>query len=175
MGRVLRQSLQTLTTCGARGFLCCIKAVQSHGSLVARDPRLPAELRGTRRDQMVLIIDLAPTMLVMGGAVIPHRMQGRDFGPLLRDESIGWRSEWFYEHTYNTQLPRRPIAKSEGVRTDHWKYIRYIERDPLYEQLFDLKNDPWETNNLASRFPDKVEELEQQFLQWKSEVSSGPT
>ncbi len=26
MGRVLRQSPQTLTTCGARGFLCCIKA-----------------------------------------------------------------------------------------------------------------------------------------------------
>ena len=117
--------------------------------LIVRDPRLPVESRGTRRDQMVLNIDLAPTMLAMGGVVIPPRMQGRDFGPLLRDASIEWRSEWFYEHTYNTRPPRRPIAKSEGVRTEHWKYIRYIEHDPPYEQLFDLKNDPREQRNLA--------------------------
>ena len=117
--------------------------------LIVRDPRLPVELRGTRRDQMVLNIDLAPTMLAMAGVVIPPRVQGRDFGPLLRDEPIGWRSEWFYEHTYNTRPPRRPIAKSEGVRTKRWKYIRYIERDPPFEQLFDLKIDTGEKRNLA--------------------------
>ncbi|MHC4626830.1 MAG: sulfatase family protein [Planctomycetota bacterium] len=118
--------------------------------LIVRDPRLPAELCGTRRDQMVLNIDFAPTMLAMGGVAIPRQMQGRDFGPLLRNEPVEWRSEWFYEHTYNTKPPRRPIAKSEGVRTERWKYIRYIERDPLYEQLFDLKNDPDELRNLAT-------------------------
>ena len=117
--------------------------------LIVRDPRLPAELRGTRRDQMVLNIDFAPTMLAMGGVTAPIRMQGRDFGPLLRGESIEWRPEWFYEHTYNTKPPRRPIAKSEGVRTERWKYIRYIEHDPPYEQLFDLKSDPGEERNLT--------------------------
>ena len=117
--------------------------------LIVRDPRLPAELRGTRRDQMVLNIDFAPTMLAMGGVTVPPRMQGRDFSGLLRNEPIEWRSEWFHEHTYNTRPPRRPIAKSEGVRTERWKYIRYIEYDPPYEQLFDLKNDPGEEHNLA--------------------------
>ena len=117
--------------------------------LIVRDPRLPAELRGTRRDQMVLNIDFAPTMLAMGGVAVPPRMQGRDFSGLLRNEPIEWRSEWFHEHTYNTRPPRRPIAKSEGVRTERWKYIRYIEYDPPYEQLFDLKNDPGEEHNLA--------------------------
>jgi len=97
----------------------------------------------------VLNIDFAPTMLAMGGVPAPPQMQGRDFGPLLRGEPIEWRSEWFYEHTYNTKPPRRPIAKSEGVRTERWKYIRYIERDPVYEQLFDLKSDPGEERNLA--------------------------
>ena len=89
-------------------------------------------------------------MLAMGGVAIPPRMQGRDLGPLLRNESTGWRSEWFYEHTYNTEPPRLPIAKSEGVRTARWKYIRYIEHDPPYEQLFDLKSDPGEERNLAT-------------------------
>jgi arylsulfatase A-like enzyme len=117
--------------------------------LIVRDPRLPAKLRGTRRDQMVLNIDFAPTMLALGGVAIPTRMQGCDLGPLLRNEPTEWRSEWFYEHTYNTKPPRRPIAKSEGARTERWKYIRYIEREPLYEQLFDLKRDPGEERNLA--------------------------
>jgi len=118
--------------------------------LIVRDPRLPSALRGTRRDQMVLNIDFAPTMLALAGVSIPGRMQGRDFGPLLRGESIPWRSEWFYEHTYNTKPPRRPIAKSVGVRTQRWKYIRYTEPDPPYEQLFDLRNDPVEQQNLAA-------------------------
>ena len=134
--------------------------------LIVRDPRLPVESRGTRRDQMVLNIDLAPTMLAMGGAVIPNRMQGRDFGPLLRDESIRWRSEWFYEHTYNTRPPRRPIAKSEGVRTVRWKYIRYIECEPPYEQVFDLKNDPGEKRNLAG-LAEHAEVLADMRARWK--------
>jgi len=117
--------------------------------LIVRDPRLPRAMRGTRRDQMVLNIDLAPTMLALGGGLIPDRMQGRDLGPLLRNASIEWRPDWFYEHTYNTRPPRDPIAKSEGVRIDRWKYIRYIERDPPYEQLFDLEADPGEQRNLV--------------------------
>ena len=134
--------------------------------LIVRDPRLPAELRGTRRGQMVLNIDFAPSMLAMGGAAIPPRMQGRDFGPLLRNEPIEWRSEWFHEHTYNTRPPRRPIAKSEGVRTERWKYIRYIEYDPPYEQLFDLKNDPGEEHNLAEAAAHK-EALGEMRTRWE--------
>ncbi|MCH8216935.1 MAG: sulfatase [Planctomycetes bacterium] len=118
--------------------------------LIVRDPRLPTASHGTRRDQMVLNIDLAPTMLALGGVACPPRMQGQDFGPLLRDKSMDGRSEWFYEHTYNTKPPRRPIAKSEGVRTKRWKYIRYTEHNPPYEQLFDLQNDPGEQQDLAS-------------------------
>lgn len=133
--------------------------------LIVRDPRLPAEARGTRRDQMVLNIDLAPTMLAMAGAAIPSRMQGRDFSPLLRDSAIDWRAEWFYEHTYNTPPPRRPIAKSEGVRTKRWKYVRYIEHDPPYEQLFDLKNDPGEHRNLAS-LPEYAKVLADMRSRW---------
>ncbi|MHC4517019.1 MAG: sulfatase family protein [Planctomycetota bacterium] len=134
--------------------------------LIVRDPRLPTVMRGTRRNQMVLNIDLAPTMLALGGVPVPPRMQGDDIGPLLRDASIGWRSEWFYEHTYNTKPPRRPIAKSEGVRTQRWKYIRYIEQDPPYEQLFDLKNDPGEKQNLVA-LADHGDVLAQMRARWE--------
>ena len=99
---------------------------------------------------MVLSIDLAPTMLGLAGVPIPWTMQGRDLRPLLKGEEAGWRTDWYYEHTYNTRPPRRPIAKCEGVRTERWKYVRYTDFDPPYEQLFNLAGDPREERNLAA-------------------------
>ena len=117
--------------------------------LIIRDPRLPAKLRGGVRDQMALNIDLAPTMLRMAGVPVPGVMQGRDLGPVLQNARQPWREDWFYEHTYKTVAPRRSIASSEGVRTTKWKYIRYTDQTPVFEQLFDLVSDPTERNNLA--------------------------
>jgi arylsulfatase A-like enzyme len=117
--------------------------------LIIRDPRLTAQRRGKRCDQMVLSIDLAPTMLALAGVPIPDSMQGRDLTPLLRGERVAWREEWYYEHVYNTKPPRRPIVPCEGVRAERWKYIRYPGVEPPHEQLFDLKNDPREERNVA--------------------------
>jgi arylsulfatase A-like enzyme len=117
--------------------------------LMIHDPRLPAAQRGRRCDKMVLSIDLAPTMLSLAGVPIPNAMQGLDITPLLRNETNQWRTDWYYEHVYNTRPPRRPIVKCEGVRTERWKYVRYPETQPRAEQLFDLEHDPLERENLA--------------------------
>jgi arylsulfatase A-like enzyme len=117
--------------------------------LIIRDPRLPARLRGSRREQMVLNIDLVPTMLRLAGAPVPPVMHGRDLGPLLSGSPVRWRDDWYYEHTYTPEDDRLPIARSEGVRTTRWKYVRYIDLTPRYEQLFDLADDPLERRNLA--------------------------
>lgn len=119
-----------------------------HVPLIIRDPRLPQSTRG-RRSQMALNIDLAPTLLAMAGVSIPKGMQGRDLQPWLGNPKAKGRDDWYYEHTYNTDPPRKPIPKSEGVRTERWKYIRYTESQPSLEQLFDLTNDPQEERNLA--------------------------
>jgi hypothetical protein len=37
----------------------------------------------------------------------------------------------------------------EGVRTTRWKYIRYTDVQPVYEQLFDLEKDANEVDDLA--------------------------
>ena len=124
--------------------------------LIIRDPRLK-ETQGTKRDEMTLNIDLAPTILALAGLDIPTSMQGRDLGPLLRGESPSWRSEWFYEHLFE----HRTIPKIEGIRGERWKYTRYIETDPLYEELYDLANDPGEDHNLAV-FAEHRDSLEKQ-------------
>lgn len=112
------------------------------------DPRLPAEFRGKTSPRMALNLDIGPTLLDLAGVEIPASMQGRSLVPLLRNPTADFRKDWFYEHHFTLPEPNR-IAKSEGVRTERWKFVRYLDEDPPAEQLFDLQDDPLETNDLA--------------------------
>jgi arylsulfatase A-like enzyme len=97
---------------------------------------------------MVLNIDLAPTILSLAGVPVPAGMQGTNLTSLLANPATKGREDWYYEHLYSDPT-RRPIPKSEGVRTDRWKYTRYTEPNPALEQLFDLTTDPGEEKDLA--------------------------
>ncbi len=114
--------------------------------LLIYDPRLPASLRGRRVEEMSLNIDLAPTILDLAGLPPLEDADGRSLTPLLRGDSCGWRTEWFYEQRYS-HGGRIPVT--EGVRTDRWTYARYPETRPVYEELFDLSADPLQVENLA--------------------------
>ncbi len=129
--------------------------------LVVYDPRLPAGARGTRRDQPVLSIDLAPTMLEMAGIAAPPTMQGCSLVPLIEGADPEWRAEFFYEHLF--KHPRIPC--SEAVRDPHYKYIRFVDVEPPYEELYDLENDPHEAHNLAGD-PAHAETLRRMRAKW---------
>ncbi len=138
--------------------------------LIIFDPRITSKVASGRRDEIALGIDLAPTMLSLAGIAAPAAMQGRDLMPIVRRESTKWRSEFYYEHTYNTNPPRAPIAKCEGIRNMRWKYTRYPDSEPLFEQLFDLDADPLEQTNLAGD-PEQAEllnELRSKCDKWKT-------
>ncbi len=120
--------------------------------LVVSDPRLPAGLRGQVRREMVLNLDLAPTMLSLASVETPRVMQGADLAPLLQGRTTPWRIDFLYEHLFDLRAAGRTtslIPKSEGVVSERYKYLRYIEQNPPYEQLFDLQNDPHEEQNLV--------------------------
>ncbi len=113
--------------------------------LVIYDPRLPAKLKGQKRTEFALNVDIAPTLLDMAGAAIPEPMQGKSLQPLVWGKSPAWRDEFFYEHCFQFSA----IPKSEGVVTKRYKYLRYIDSEPMFEELYDLKTDPHEEHNLA--------------------------
>jgi arylsulfatase A-like enzyme len=115
--------------------------------LVIFDPRSRPALAGARREELTLNIDIAPTILGLAGAPVPESMQGRDLGPLLAGRQVAWRQEFFYEHTFTN--PGGWIPRTEGLRDQKWKYFRYLDINPLFEELYDLEKDPLETRNLA--------------------------
>ena len=134
---------------GERGYSDCWLLYENslRVPLVICDPRVDASARGVIVDHMALNIDLSPTMLELAGIDVPERVQGRSLLPLLRGENPVWREDFFCEHLFNT--PTVVIPRSEGVRSQKWKYIRYVDEDPVYEELFDLEKDHDEAENLS--------------------------
>ena len=126
------------------------------------DPSLPADKRGRTVSALVSSLDIPCTILDYAGLRPPQEMEGRSLMPLLRGEKVEWRDAIFLENLYTG----RDTPFSEGIRQGKWKYIRmydgvspYAEqhvdfegRDPDFEQLFDLEEDPQEKTNLIKQY-----------------------
>lgn len=107
--------------------------------LIVHDPTA----RSRTITDMSLNIDVAPTVLDYAGISIPSSMQGKSLKTAAQSGKSLDRKEFLCEHLY--ELPY--IPKSEGIRTERYKYFRYLGTS--IEELYDLSSDPMEINNLA--------------------------
>ncbi|MEK7795017.1 MAG: sulfatase [Candidatus Hydrogenedentota bacterium] len=107
---------------------------------------LPA---GNSRDEMVLNVDFGPTFLEAAGVAVPPTMQGRSFFGMLNGTRAAWRDAFVYTYFWERAFPQTPTVL--GLRTDRYKLMRYHGIFDRYE-LYDLEQDPGETNNLVGEF-----------------------
>jgi arylsulfatase A-like enzyme len=105
-----------------------------------------AAARGRIADELVLNVDLAPTLLELAGVPVPEGLHGRSLAPLLRGERLAWRSAFLYEYF---REPRFSTPTHFALRTSDAKLVVYPEH-PEWTQLFDLRADPGERHDLAS-------------------------
>lgn len=113
---------------------------------------------GKTPGQMVLNVDIAPTVLEIAGGKPPEKMHGRSVVGLVAETPddplpIKWRDAWYYEYFEFPDVSHN-VNKHRGVRTAKWKLIHYY--DPPFKfreefELYDLANDPEERVNLANR------------------------
>ena len=140
--------------------------------LIAYDPALAVSMRGRVLAPMALNIDLAPTIFDRAGLETSRETQGRSLLPLLRGESPAWRTDWYFEHLFQHPL----IPRSEGVRDEDWTYIRWIDQQPLAEELYDLRKDANEENNLAGdpAHAEVLERLRARWAAWRKMLPEAP-
>lgn len=112
--------------------------------------RLPGEIKaGSKATDMVLTIDLAPTLLEFAGLTPPATMQGRSLVSILKGHATEWRGDFLIEYFTDTVFPRIQQMGYQAVRTQRWKLIHYTEL-PGMDELYDLDADPYEMKNLTA-------------------------
>ena len=130
--------------------------------MIVHDPRIPQEHRGRVSEELVLSIDLAPTILEIAELPVDEEMQGMSLIPLMHHKTVDWRNDFFAENLFAGQN----YPRIEAVREKELKYIRYFSKShqipyqklliasiegesPIFEELYDLSKDPQERKNLV--------------------------
>jgi arylsulfatase A-like enzyme len=116
----------------------------------------------------VITHDLYPTLLAMAGLpLMPEQhVDGVSLMPLLRQtgdlqpRSLFWH---FPNYIGATHIgPARPLSV---IRVGDWKLIEFLENGRL--ELYNLRDDLGEKNNLAAEMPEKTGQLHQTLIEWR--------
>lgn len=109
------------------------------------DPTRPDQFK--KREELILNIDIAPTIPELAGIIPSSGYQGKSMVQLLEsNKPVGELSSSSNFYTISN------IPKSEGVRMDIRKYFHNIDH-PEPEELYALENDPQEIQNLFKHDP----------------------
>ena len=116
--------------------------------------RFPKQVEGgTRRSELVICQDIAPTILSLAGSAPGAQIQGRSLLPLFGHANSGahaWRESILCEYWAEQAMPWLIGMTYKAIRTERYKYIRWVNRDIAGEldELYDLSTDPYELENL---------------------------
>jgi len=117
--------------------------------MILYGPGIPDTMKGKKLDNLALNIDIAPTILDLAGIPIPSKMDGISLYPYIEGNLTPLRSDFFMEHVGVIDV-ENPIPDSRGVRSEEWKYIRYVNVEPEVEEIYNIRKDPLELHNLIN-------------------------
>ncbi len=135
--------------------------------------RYPQEIPADRRsDALVGLYDLLPTLCAQSGIAIPAAVQGSNLAPLWSEEKPQWRTSIVAE----IGDPKGYPGLCQMARSSEAKYIKHQTGQRVTEQLFDLKSDPWEIENLAGQanHSQTLTQLRQVLEQFEADVPRQP-
>ncbi len=128
--------------------------------------RYPKEIpAGSQVNELIQNLDYAPTFLDYANVKIPEDMQGESFRKIVSNETEEWRDAIYY--TYYEYPSVHMVKRHYGIRTDRYKLIHFYYDIDEWE-LFDLKNDPNEMNNIYD--DPKYSEIKEQMHKKLSEL-----
>ena len=111
---------------------------------------------GTTCDVPIIGVDYFPTVLDLLGQASPQgvTIDGVSLAPLFRGEKSLSREAiyWHFPHYHSTV-----DTPHSAMRAGDWKLIHFLDDDRF--ELYNIANDISETNDLATRRPEKVAEL----------------
>ncbi|WDQ15095.1 sulfatase-like hydrolase/transferase [Rhodopirellula sp. P2] len=150
-----------------RGFKTHLYEGGVRSSLIAWGPSVVKRSGEVDRTSVFAAIDLVPTLLDLTGSDYPAGAQfdGQSVVSAITGDGGSRTSPLFF---------RRPPDRDAyygvndlpdlAIRKDHWKLL--CEYDGSSAELYDLNEDRGETNNIAAKHPDVVQELTTAVVAW---------
>jgi len=131
---------------------------------------------GSTCDQAITSVDLYPTLLEVAGAKRPagYVLDGVSYARLLTSggrerldrEAIYWHFPG-YLGAGPGQWRTLPVSV---VRRGDWKLMEFLEDGRL--ELYNTREDIGEKNNLASKMPEKVRQMQEDLHRWRAAVGA---
>ena len=113
--------------------------------------------------------DILPTLCELVNIKLNQTVDGRSLVPLIEGNKIEEKPMYLRTRPYIDPKPNK--RDSVGIRTSNYKYFRSAYNAKENVHLYDLKNDPYENNNIAqshkqlvARFENKMLELQKDNL-----------
>jgi uncharacterized sulfatase len=140
--------------------------------------RWPGKIAPQERTELATSIDIYPTILAAGGAKVPEDRPGLNLLPQLTEEKPIDRDhifgESFAHDIADIENPEASLLYRWVIKENLKLLLTYdgttgrMKYPPksFEPQLYDLKKDPFEENNLAKDHPDKVKELTALLNSW---------
>lgn len=99
---------------------------------------------GSIDSNMVMNVDIGPTLLQAAGVPIPNDMQGLSFLSQVLNKKYKGRKAMYYHYYENGE---HAVSPHFGISTGRYKLIRFYKRVNSWE-LYDLQNDKQEMKNV---------------------------
>jgi len=122
--------------------------------LIFQGPSIPAN---QRKEALTYLIDLYPTLCELTNTTPPKLIEGNSLVPIIRGKKDSHRTSMIYAYKSNQR----------AYRKGNHKLIKYQVNGSYENQLFDLKTDPWEIDNLylQPKYQSVVTTLEKEMQQ----------
>ncbi len=112
---------------------------------------------GKKWDGLCGVLDMFPTLMAMTDSTMPQTrpLDGKNIWPALRDNQPSPVESYYWVW-----------RDEDAIRTDQWKLHRFFNR---YE-LYDIRNDEIESNNVAELHPDVIGSLVAKMNDWADSI-----
>lgn len=127
----------------------------------------PEVTEGKQVNSLTCQMDIFPTLCELAGISVPETVDGKSLVPLINGQKPS-----IYDSAFSIYKDLQRMVKKDG-----WKMVRYYHSDISKTgsekvQLFNVKDDPWEINNVASQlqYRSLIGELSELMQDWQVKV-----
>jgi len=146
------------------------------GTRAASFWRWPGTLPPGDVDKLTAHVDVLPTLAELAGAKVPDnvaaKLDGRSLVSLLKDPAVPWPDRYLFTHVgrWERGMAAESKYRNASVRSPRYNLVSARAKGEKHWELYDLRADPGEKNDVAAQHPDVVRKTEAAYDRWWASV-----